>query len=66
MQIKQTICDHCGRTLDPMKDYCELDIVMNHVVVKADLCAVCFKGLNKAVKDYVTAAKTAPKTALKE
>lgn len=66
MIIKQVACDHCGKPLDTMKDYDDLDIVMNHVTIKADLCDACFKGLNKYIKDYVNAAKVASKSAQKE
>lgn len=61
MIIKQTACDHCGKVIDPMKDYEGLDITLNHVSIKGDLCGTCFNGLVKSIKDYMNTAKTAQK-----
>ena len=50
---KTTIyCDHCGKELDTMKDFCDVEINIYHVWFNTDLCSECFEELGKMAKQF--------------
>ena len=46
-------CDHCGKELDGMKDYTELQIGFCGDTIDCDLCKSCYDKLLKQTKDFV-------------
>ena len=52
MEVRYRTCDHCGKRLDPMKDYeeCELD---KYGLIRADLCAECYGELEAMVQRFL-------------
>ena len=46
MKETKIYCDHCGKELDTMKDYTDLDIDLCAYVVHCDLCKNCISKLN--------------------
>ena len=47
-------CDHCGKELDPMRDYDETEITMYHKWQTVDLCCECFNDLWDIIYDFCT------------
>lgn len=45
-------CDHCGKRLDEMQDYIDIEL-SDFGTIKADLCAGCFEKINEIIKDFV-------------
>lgn len=55
---KQIItCDHCGKGLDPMHDYTDMEIDDFIDWYEVDLCAECFHELNDIVLEFVNKKK---------
>lgn len=52
MTVIKTYCDHCGKLLDGMSDYTDLDLDIAWKTHKADLCCDCFNKLFDMVVDY--------------
>lgn len=52
--MKETVyyCDHCASVLDTHEDYPELEIVLNHIEIKTDLCTGCFDRLVTRINDF--------------
>ena len=46
-------CDHCGKQLNGMKDYTEIEIEFCGDKICCDLCQDCYKELLKRTKDFV-------------
>ena len=46
-----TYCDHCGKELDTMKDYVDVELDL-YEIIEADLCADCIEQLKKMAKDF--------------
>lgn len=51
-QIK-TYCDHCGKELDEMHDYPDIEIDTIDEFLKCDLCKDCYKELSKDIHKFV-------------
>lgn len=47
MTITKKYCDHCGKEIDPRKDYDDLDV--EFMSVRVDLCKDCYSRF----KDFV-------------
>ena len=45
-------CDYCGKELDEMHDYTEIEIRDFADYVETDLCAKCYDELNNIVLQY--------------
>lgn len=45
-------CDHCGKELDEMHDYTEIEIRDFADYIEIDLCAKCYDELNNIVLQY--------------
>ena len=56
MTETKTYCDHCGKQLDSMKDYCEIIVSIPGKDVYCDLCASCLDNLSDVVREYVKGA----------
>lgn len=52
MKKVNTYCDHCGRVIDVMHDYDDLQIEMGHKWLIVDLCTECFDELYVLVSGY--------------
>ena len=52
MRVVKDFCDHCGKELDNMRDYVDVDIEFSHIFVNADLCTDCFDELNEIVLKF--------------
>lgn len=52
--MKETIvtCDHCGKKLNDMKDYIDLELYGFYEVIDTDLCIVCYEELTNVVKQF--------------
>lgn len=51
MHIDKYVCDHCGKPLDEMEDYIEVNVeVWNEF--EADLCANCIKELDRMALEF--------------
>lgn len=46
-------CDHCGKELNPMKDYTEIEINDFDFVKEVDLCEYCFNELCNIVREFI-------------
>ena len=46
-------CDHCGKELNPMNDYTEIDIDNFDFVKEVDLCEECYKELCNIVREFI-------------
>ena len=46
------VCDHCGKELNEMQDYTEMEIRDFADYVETDLCAKCYDELNNIVLQY--------------
>lgn len=53
MFVNYHTCDHCGKRLDTMNDYEDIDIQMTDWFSGVDLCADCFDELEKLVTDFI-------------
>ena len=62
MQRMLIRCDHCGKILDAMHDYDNIDIIICSPIPSnsADLCADCFNDLINKVEAYLHVAKDNP------
>ena len=54
MRKEVYICDHCGKELNPMKDYTDFEIDNFNFVKEVDLCEKCFDELGNLVKKFVS------------
>lgn len=45
-------CDHCGKELDTMRDFDDLQIEMAHKWITADLCVECLDELYKITREF--------------
>ena len=45
-------CDHCGKEIDEMKDYPEMQIDDFADFIEVDLCSKCYDELNNIVLQY--------------
>lgn len=52
MRVIKDFCDHCGKELDVMCDYVDVDIECSHIFVKVDLCTNCFNELNEILLKF--------------
>lgn len=52
--MKETIvtCDHCGKKLDEMKDYIDLELYDFYKIIDTDLCVACYEELTNVVKQF--------------
>ena len=46
-------CDHCGKELNEMIDYVDIEIDALFYFHKADLCEQCYDNLNKIISEYI-------------
>ncbi len=52
MQKRVYICDHCGKELNEIQDYTEMEIRDFADYVETDLCSKCYDELNNIVLKY--------------
>jgi hypothetical protein len=45
-------CDHCGKVLDEMHDYCDTEIEC-YSYMKADLCKKCLLELDSIIQKFL-------------
>ena len=57
MKEETIYCDHCGKKLDIMKDFDDVQIEMAHNLTEADLCDECLDELYKVVCDFCSYAE---------
>ena len=50
-------CDHCGKELDEMKDYSDMEFDNFFDIFRADLCSKCFHELNNIVLKFINKNK---------
>lgn len=48
------ICDHCGKELDCMEDYTEMEIDDFNFWKKVDLCKNCYQELNDMIEKFIS------------
>lgn len=63
MQRMLIRCDHCGKILDPMHDYDNIEITICSPLPNSDsvdLCKECFDDLVSRVEAYLRVAKDYP------
>ena len=53
MKETKIYCDHCGKELNEMIDYTDLEIDSIVSFIKGDLCKDCVELFNKTVKDFL-------------
>ena len=46
-------CDHCGKKLDEMKDYPDIEFDTLDEFFKADLCSDCYEEISNTIKQFV-------------
>lgn len=52
--MKLFYCNHCGKVLDPLKDYIDYDIEFDELSYNVDLCAKCQEKLLYAIDIIIT------------
>lgn len=52
MTVIKSYCDHCGKEIEVMRDYDEIDIEVCAQWFKVDLCKECGEQLNKIVAEF--------------
>ena len=52
-ETRYRTCDHCGKKLNEMEDYIEIELDKYGLIV-ADLCAPCYEKLEDLVKQWVS------------
>jgi hypothetical protein len=52
MKENKIYCDHCGKEIDPMRDYDDLQIDMGHKWYDTDLCIECLDKLYDIVLNF--------------
>lgn len=45
-------CDHCGKELDEMHDYTEMEIIDLAYYIETDLCKKCYEELSNIILEY--------------
>ena len=50
-------CDHCGKELDDMKDYTDMEFDDFFDIFRADLCNKCFHELTNVVSKFINKNK---------
>ena len=53
MKTTKIYCDHCGKELDEMKDYTDMEIDSIKHFVKGDLCKDCVEIFDKMVREFL-------------
>lgn len=53
MTVHYQKCDHCGKKLNDMEDYIEVDIDLGAKTYCADICKECMKELEKTVGIFI-------------
>lgn len=51
-----TTCDHCGKKLDDMKDFPDMEFDTSKWVT-TDLCADCYAELSKIIEQFCNRSK---------
>lgn len=46
-------CDHCGKEIDSMNDYTEMEINNFDFFAEVDLCKKCYQEVSDIVKKFV-------------
>jgi len=46
-------CDHCGKELDEMHDYPDIEIDTIDEFLKCDLCKDCYEELSRTIRKFV-------------
>lgn len=54
MRKEVYICDHCGKEIDCIKDYTEIEIDDFNFDKEVDLCTTCYQELNDIVEKFVS------------
>lgn len=50
-------CDHCGKELDTMKDFCDVEFDLYTCYLSVDLCVECHNELKQMVKQFCNKGK---------
>ena len=45
-------CDHCGKKLDDMKDYADIEFDTIDNWFNADLCSECYAEISKTLREF--------------
>lgn len=45
-------CDHCGKELDTMHDYCDIELNLYSAWFNTDLCNECYEELSCKIKEF--------------
>lgn len=51
-ETRYRTCDHCGKVLDEMRDYTQVEIDKYGLIV-ADLCVECYEKLSDMLTEYL-------------
>jgi DNA-directed RNA polymerase subunit RPC12/RpoP len=52
-------CDHCGKEIDKIRDYTDMEIRDFADYIETDLCARCYDELSDMVLQYINKKKDA-------
>lgn len=52
MRITKIVCDHCGKEISEMHDYCDVEVFLR-TCEEVDLCKDCYYSLDEMIKAYV-------------
>ena len=53
MRVTKIYCDHCGKELNPMNDYCDLTIEISvRPGIDIDLCEDCLDNLYRNIVNF--------------
>ena len=63
MKENKIYCDHCGKEIDTMRDYDDLQIDMGHKWYNTDLCIECLDKLYDIVLNFCKNKTTQPRKA---
>lgn len=55
MRVNKCFCDHCGKELEAMHDYEDVDISVDRPLMNTDLCVECFDELCKQIERFCKA-----------
>lgn len=58
MKENKVLCDHCGKKLNNMEDYIDVEIELGHIWRSHDLCSECIEGLKDVIDEYCAKYQT--------
>ena len=45
-------CDHCGKKINEMKDYPDIEFDTLNGCLEADLCSECYKEVSRIIEEF--------------